>query len=219
MSGFVGSIGMEGSVASQASARISACQGGIEAARDKRERKPRPAQLPAPKAGRRRRSELQAGLLGSPGRVRSQSEFLLRSVYVRAMFFPMRQAIEPDRTGAANTAEPALAPFYYSECNQLNPGGPSQGPRSVACRAAQEGGARSCAGENIFLVWIARKSLKSPESDEGIQENPRKSKLSFLGFPWSGLVGLGQNWPRGGILSVVTLPRRRSLSCPSSAPR
>ena len=40
---------------------------------------------------------------------------------------------------------------------------------------------------DFFLLWIARNPLKSPESDEGIQENPRESKPAFLGFSWSGL--------------------------------
>jgi hypothetical protein len=42
-------------------------------------------------------------------------------------------------------------------------------------------------GRQLFLFWIARNPLKSPESDEGIQINPRESKLAFLGFSWSGL--------------------------------
>jgi hypothetical protein len=37
--------------------------------------------------------------------------------------------------------------------------------------------------------------LKGPESDEGIQENPRKSKPFFLGFSWFFLVWLGGIWP------------------------
>ena len=44
-----------------------------------------------------------------------------------------------------------------------------------------------------FLIWIARNPLKSPESDEGIQENPSP-------FPWSGLdllwFGLEEFGPR-----------------------
>ena len=39
-------------------------------------------------------------------------------------------------------------------------------------------------GVEIFFVWNRHNPLKSPESDEGIQENPRK-------IPWSGLVRLG----------------------------
>src|SRR5271166_85820 len=47
-------------------------------------------------------------------------------------------------------------------------------------------GRRAQAGLHLesFLVWIARNSLKSPESDEGIQENPSP-------FSWSGLVWIG----------------------------
>src|SRR5208337_1805396 len=44
-----------------------------------------------------------------------------------------------------------------------------------------------------FFLWIARNPLKSPESDEEIQENPRKSKpvsLVFLGLAWVRLGGI-----------------------------
>jgi hypothetical protein len=50
-------------------------------------------------------------------------------------------------------------------------------------------------GVDNFFLWIARNLLKSPESDEGIQINPRESKLRFLGFSWSGLVRVGVIWP------------------------
>ena len=48
---------------------------------------------------------------------------------------------------------------------------------------------------NIFLFWIARNPLKSPESDEGIQENPRESKPAFLGFLGLAWIRLGAIWP------------------------
>jgi len=51
-------------------------------------------------------------------------------------------------------------------------------------------GAGSARVENFFL-WIARNPLKSPESDERIQENPRKSKEIQAKFPWFCLVWLG----------------------------
>jgi hypothetical protein len=38
--------------------------------------------------------------------------------------------------------------------------------------------------EGIFLIWIHRNPLKSPESAKGIQGNARK-------FPWFSLVFLG----------------------------
>jgi len=41
----------------------------------------------------------------------------------------------------------------------------------------------------------ARNPLKSPESDEGIQFNPRESKPVFLGFSWPDLDLLGKIWP------------------------
>jgi hypothetical protein len=46
----------------------------------------------------------------------------------------------------------------------------------------------------IFLLWNPRNPLKSPDSDERIQGNPRVFGLVFLGFPWSGLVRLGLAW-------------------------
>ena len=49
-------------------------------------------------------------------------------------------------------------------------------------------------GGDIFLLSIARNPLKSPESDEGIQTNPRESKpvsLVFLGRAW---IRLGTIW-------------------------
>ena len=48
-------------------------------------------------------------------------------------------------------------------------------------------------GSTIFLLWIARNPLKSPESDEGIQENQSP-------FPWFFLVGLGLAWVRLGAI-------------------
>jgi hypothetical protein len=58
------------------------------------------------------------------------------------------------------------------------------------------------------FIWIPRNPLKSTESDEENQENPRKSKLHFLGFPWIGLDWLGKNLAAAG-------PRRRLGSpCP-----
>jgi hypothetical protein len=52
-----------------------------------------------------------------------------------------------------------------------------------------------------FLLEIRRNALKSPESHEGIQENPRKSKSFCLGIPsfflcfsWKGLEKFGLPW-------------------------
>jgi hypothetical protein len=63
----------------------------------------------------------------------------------------------------------------------------------VSARHNQSGAARGAGVENFFL-WIGRNPLKSPESDEGIQENPKESKPFFLGFPWFFLVRLGLAW-------------------------
>jgi hypothetical protein len=54
---------------------------------------------------------------------------------------------------------------------------------------------------DVFLLWIARNPLKSPESDEGIQINPRESKpasLVFLGLAW---VPLGAIWLEARLFS------------------
>jgi hypothetical protein len=42
-----------------------------------------------------------------------------------------------------------------------------------------------------FLTWIARNPLKSPESDEGIQENPSPFSWSGLDWLWFGLEEFG----------------------------
>ena len=44
----------------------------------------------------------------------------------------------------------------------------------------------------LILIWTARNSLKSPESDEEIQENPSSFSWSSLGLD---LVRLGGIWP------------------------
>jgi hypothetical protein len=56
-------------------------------------------------------------------------------------------------------------------------------------RASYGSLAARCGYEGVgnFFLWIAGNPLKSPDSDEGIQENPRESKPFFLGFSWSGL--------------------------------
>jgi hypothetical protein len=43
------------------------------------------------------------------------------------------------------------------------------------------------AGGGKKFLWITRNPLKSPESDEGIKENPRP-------FSWFGLVWFGSAW-------------------------
>jgi|SRR5271166_1610834 len=43
----------------------------------------------------------------------------------------------------------------------------------------------------FFLIWIARNPLKSPESDEGIQENPSPLSWSGLVWLWFGLEEFG----------------------------
>jgi hypothetical protein len=50
-------------------------------------------------------------------------------------------------------------------------------------------------GPEIFFIWIARNPLKILESDEEIQENPRKSKLVFLVFLGLAWIRLGAIWP------------------------
>jgi len=69
-------------------------------------------------------------------------------------------------------------------------------------------------GEYLF-AWIARNLLKSLESDERIQKNPRESKPSFLGFSWSGLVSAWTNLARGALCDRVRpdrLPGRAALA-------
>ncbi len=43
----------------------------------------------------------------------------------------------------------------------------------------------------IFLIWSAGKPLKRPESDEGIQENPKPFSWSGLAWIWFGLEEFG----------------------------
>jgi hypothetical protein len=54
------------------------------------------------------------------------------------------------------------------------------------------------AGQSRLFAWIGRNPLKSPESDEGIQENPNLFALESLPFSldsfgilWPNLVFLG----------------------------
>ncbi len=67
-----------------------------------------------------------------------------------------------------------LAPWVCARCG------------STPYGMIRRGGARIEAIYNFFGLdhWIARNPLKSPESDEGIQENPSP-------FPWFLLVWLG----------------------------
>src|SRR5271157_6109093 len=63
-------------------------------------------------------------------------------------------------------------------------------------------GRRAQAGLHLesFLIWIARNPLKSPESDEGIQENPSPFSWSGLVWIWFGLekFGLRRSAERAG---------------------
>src|SRR5208337_3096633 len=43
----------------------------------------------------------------------------------------------------------------------------------------------------VFLIWTARNPLKSPESDEGIQDNPSPLSWSGLVRIWFGLEKFG----------------------------
>ena len=78
-------------------------------------------------------------------------------------------------------------------------------PVNGECSLARQAPTRPGAGV-AFLVWIARNPLKSPELDEGIQENPSP-------FSWSGLVWLGGIWPKPTVSAGRALdPNGRSLS-------
>src|SRR5271166_3542306 len=82
------------------------------------------------------------------------------------------------------------------------------------------------AWELLFLLWLGRNPLKSPESHEEIQENPspfsskksKKIQARFLGFAWS---DLGSAWaylacPGGGSSTPAGAP---SASPSSNRPR
>src|SRR5271157_1378791 len=64
-------------------------------------------------------------------------------------------------------------------------------------------GRRAQAGLHLesFLVWIARNPLKSPESDEEIQENPSP-------FFWSGLVWICFGLEKFGLRRTADLVGR-----------
>src|SRR5208337_1328350 len=65
-----------------------------------------------------------------------------------------------------------------------------QGCPLAAARRRDTGGA--------FLIWSARNSLKRPESDEGIQDNPNP-------FSWSGLVWIWFGFEEFGLRRPQTL--------------
>ena len=50
-----------------------------------------------------------------------------------------------------------------------------------------------------FLIWITRNPLKSPESDEGIQENPSPFSWSGLVWIWFGLEEFGLRRSADGV--------------------
>jgi len=60
----------------------------------------------------------------------------------------------------------------------------------------------ACASPSLerFFIWIASNPLKSPESDEGIQENPSP-------FSWCGLVWLGFGLEEFGLRRSARGPR------------
>ena len=84
--------------------------------------------------------------------------------------------------------------------------GLAEGPRKAAAEPYGE------------MMWqrLARNPLKSPESDEGIQINPRESKpvsLVLLGLAW---VWLGKIWP--GARPPITFARLVYEDAPRWAP-
>jgi hypothetical protein len=44
-----------------------------------------------------------------------------------------------------------------------------------------------------FFLWNRHNPLKSPDSDEGIQGNPNRFSLVFLGLAWFGLELFGRS--------------------------
>jgi hypothetical protein len=98
----------------------------------------------------------------------------------------------------------ALAPRGSASCG------------STAMAAWSGGCGAGCEGVDNFFLWIARNPLKSPESDEGIQINPRESKpvsLVLLGLAW---VWLGKIWP--GARPPITFARLVYEDAPRWAP-
>jgi len=63
--------------------------------------------------------------------------------------------------------------------------------------------------ERVFDVWTAPNPLKSPESDEGIQDNPSP-------FPWSGLVWICVGLEEFGLMHSADVVGR-SRASPSEA--
>jgi len=66
--------------------------------------------------------------------------------------------------------------------------------------------------DGIFLTWTARNPLKSPDSDEGIQENPSPFSWSSLGWLWFGLEEFGPRRYGDGRSLLPRLSIRRGRS-------
>src|SRR5208337_3329744 len=106
---------------------------------------------------------------------------------LRQLVASLLQAIMPEPTFACLRNRLAA---LYRHLQSLREKNACTNPwsRYVSAYGAAPGG-RRC---GYFLPWIARNPLKSPESDEGIQENPSP-------FSWFGLVRLWFGLERFGL--------------------
>ena len=91
----------------------------------------------------------------------------------------------------------------------------SRSPLPQAMGSRKKLAGRRRRGDSIlgaFLIWTARKLLKRPESDEGIQDNPSP-------FSWSGLVWLGLGLKEFGLGRFARWRRPLAPGAPLKAPR
>jgi len=156
---------------------------------------------------------------GKPRRRRIVSD--CRPVAVRAplaLDSPGRRAIGKRSAGDRPYASrPEMAPQVFGKARFAPGNGAPPGPsirKPAACclrfaverpmrvaRNSQGGpcGSRASPTDFVprrrqveFLIWAARNPLKSPESDEGIQENPSPFSWSGLVWIWFGLEEFGR---------------------------
>src|SRR5271166_3736011 len=145
----------------------------------------------------------------------------------RARRWPLRLHSEEPKTQASRRARPepvegARAPAGGQRAFLRGPlplamgasGCPSRPIAFWNGRLRMKASGRARVAQEVISIWIARNPLKSPESDEGIQENPSLfswSRLVWLGFSL-GVLGGGAALGSSNLTSLLQNPSNAANS-------